>query len=95
MEGKNLISALRPGPECPSIERLGRYADGALTLEERRRDEPHIAACPNCQAELALLQAFATPVIRDDEAKVADKPTTTLAEREALLRRWFARDPRS
>ena len=45
MEEQNLTSALRPGPECPSIERLGRYADGALTPEERRREESHIAAC--------------------------------------------------
>jgi predicted HD phosphohydrolase len=30
----------------------------------------------------------------DDQAKVAGKRTTPLAEREALLRRWFGRDPR-
>jgi len=82
MEGQNLIGALRPGPECPSIERLGRYADGALTLEERSRDEPHIAACPNCQAELALLQAFATPAVRDDEAKVVRWGVEELRRRE-------------
>ncbi len=82
MEGQNLISALQPGPECPSIERLGRYVDGGLTLEERRREEPHIAACPNCQAELALLQAFATPAIRDDEAKVVRWGVEELRRRE-------------
>jgi hypothetical protein len=82
MEGQNLISALRPGPECPSIERLGRYADGALTSEERSRDEPHITACPNCQAELALLQAFATPAVRDDEAKVVRWGVEELRRRE-------------
>ena len=82
MEGQNLISALRPGPECPSIERLGRYVDGGLTLEERRREEPHIAACPNCQAELALLQAFATPAIRDDDAKVVRWGVEELRRRE-------------
>ena len=30
----------------------------------------------------------------DDQAKVSGKPTTSLAEREALLRRWFEREPR-
>jgi gamma-butyrobetaine dioxygenase len=29
----------------------------------------------------------------DDQAKVAGKRTTPLAGREALLRRWFGRDP--
>ena len=31
----------------------------------------------------------------DDQAKVAGKRTTPLAERAALVRRWFAREPRS
>ena len=59
MEEQNLTNALGPGPDCLSIERLGRYADGILSDDERRADESHIAACANCQAELALLHAFA------------------------------------
>jgi len=92
---------LRVGPECPSIERLGRYADGALTPEERRREDSHIATCANCQAELALLQAFASPAIRDDEAEVVRWGVEQLHRREpeifeggrqkaASARRWLS-----
>ena len=101
MEEQNLINALRPGPECPSIERLGRYADGALTPEERRREESHIAACANCQAELALLHAFATLAVRDDEAEVVRWGVEELRRREpeifdggslkdSHVRRWLS-----
>ncbi len=82
MEEQNLTNALRPGPDCPSIERLGRYADGALTPEDRRREESHIVACPNCQTELALLQAFATPSVRDDEAEAVRWGVEQLRRRE-------------
>src|SRR4029079_14117861 len=57
-EEQNLTSALRPGPDCPSIERLGRYADGALTPDERRREESPVGTGPTCQADRALLQAL-------------------------------------
>ena len=101
MEEQNLTNALRPGPECPSIERLGRYADGALTPEERRREESHIATCANCQAELALLHAFATPAVRDDEAEVVRWGVEQLRRREpeifdggrlkdSSVRRWLS-----
>jgi len=82
MEEQNLTNALRPGPDCPSIERLGRYADGALTPDERRREESHVVTCPNCQAELALLQAFATPSVRDDEAEAVRWGVEQLRRRE-------------
>lgn len=82
MEEQNLTNALRPGPDCLSIERLGRYADGALTPDERRREESHVVTCPNCQAELALLQAFATPSVRDDEAEAVRWGVEQLRRRE-------------
>ncbi len=81
MEEQKLTDALRPGPECPPVEVLGRYADGALTPEERRRDQPHIAACANCQAELALLHAFATLAVRDEEADAVRWGVEQLHER--------------
>jgi anti-sigma factor RsiW len=101
MEDQSLTNALRAGPECPSIERLGRYADGALTPEERRREESHIASCANCQAELALLHAFANPALRDDEAEVVRWGVEQLQRREpeifdggrkkaATVRRWLS-----
>ena len=85
MEEHSLTNALRPGPECPSIERLGRYADGALTPEERRHEESHIGTCANCQAELALLHAFARPAARDDEPEVVRWGVEQLRRRETEL----------
>jgi hypothetical protein len=82
MEDQNLTDALRPGPECPSIERLGRYADGTLPREDARREQSHIVACANCQAELALMQAFATPAVRDDEAEAVKWGVSELRRRE-------------
>jgi hypothetical protein len=104
MEEQNLVNALRPGPECPSIERLGRYADGALTPEEQRREASHIVACANCQAELALLHAFATPEVRDDEAEAVRWGVEQLQRREPEIfdggwlkdssgRRWLSLGP--
>jgi hypothetical protein len=82
MEEPNLTTALRPGPDCPPIERLGRYADGALTPDERRREQAHIDGCANCQAELALLHEFAAPPIRDDEAEAVRWGVEQLQRRE-------------
>jgi hypothetical protein len=92
MEEQILTSALRPGPECPSIERLGRYADGALTPEERRDDDAHIATCVNCQAELTLLHGFETPTVRDDEAEAVRWGVQELRRREPEI---FGRGLRS
>jgi anti-sigma factor RsiW len=85
MEEQHLRRALRPGPDCPSIERLGRYADGTLTAEERRGDESHVATCVNCQAELVLLQAFATASVRGDEADDVRWGVEQLARRQAEI----------
>ena len=82
MEERNLTDALRPGPECPSIERLGRYADGSLPPDERRHEESHIVACPNCQAELTLLYAFMTAAVRDDDAAAVGWGVEQLRRRE-------------
>jgi hypothetical protein len=95
MEEQNPMNALRPGPDCPSVERLGRYADGALTPEERRRDESHIAGCANCQAELALLHAFAALAVRDDEAEAVRRGVEQLRRREPEIfeRGWLKGSP--
>jgi hypothetical protein len=101
MEEQDLINALRPGPECPSIERLGRYADDTLTPDQRRREESHIAACASCQAELALLHGFAAATVRDDEAEAVRWGVEQLQRREpeifdggrlagSAARRWLS-----
>ena len=101
MDQQDLTNALRPDPDCPPIERLGRYADGALTPEERRREESHIGACANCQAELALLHAFTTSEVQDDEAAAVRWGVEELRRREQeifggsrprqpFVRRWLS-----
>jgi len=99
MEEQSLNKALGPGPDCPSIERLGRYADGLLAPDERRREEAHIVACANCQAELTLLHAFESATIREDEAEAVQWGADQLQRRTSeifdgrripgtLVRRW-------
>jgi len=101
MDQQNLTNALRAGSDCPSIERLGRYADGALTPEDRSREESHIAACTNCQAELTLLHAFTTSEVQVDEAAAVRWGVEELRRREgeifggdrargSSVRRWLS-----
>jgi hypothetical protein len=73
MEDEILRAALRPGDECLTVEQLGRYADGALGVQERSAAERHIRGCLSCQAELALLRAVTSRGVRpDEEALVRD-----------------------
>ena len=101
MEEQTLTDALRPGPDCPSLEELGRYVDGALSSDEQRRKEWHIATCANCQAELTLLRAFTAPAVRDDEAAAVRWGVEQLQRREqeifggarprdSSVRRWLS-----
>lgn len=101
MENESLNKALRPSPECLSIEQLGRYVDDALAPGERAAAKAHIGGCVNCQAELALLDAFATLSVRDDEAQVVRAGVDELTRRRSkifgdtrhessLLRRWMS-----
>jgi len=83
MERKILSDALKPGPDCLSIEYIGHYADGALPAAERVVASAHIEACANCQAELALLRAFAATTVRDDEAESVRAGVAALRRRES------------
>jgi hypothetical protein len=80
MEDELLKMALRPGDECPALDELGRYADGALGLDERSAVEAHLRGCPGCEAELALLRAVTS-------TEVAAQPA-----RPASRGRWWAFD---
>ena len=103
MENRRLINALGPGPDCLSIERLAHYADGLLPVIELQADELHVAICANCQAELALLHAFAASTVRADEAAVVQAGVEQLRRREAEIfepvrenheswQKWFSLD---
>lgn len=61
-----LRSALAAGPECLSPEQL----ESIVTTEAPVH--PHVAQCPRCQAELALLKSFLTSEpLPDEGASVA------------------------
>jgi hypothetical protein len=80
MEDELLRAALRPGDECPALDELGRYADGALDLDRRDALEAHIRGCPSCEAELALLRAVTSTEVMAEPAPPASR------------RRWLAFD---
>lgn len=65
---------------------LGAYVLGALEPVERRRVEEHVAACPECAAELAELRALPALLARvphEDLEPVAVAPSAGLFERVA------------
>ena len=85
MERELLHDALKPGPDCVSIEDLGRYADGSLAPHERSVVTSHVDGCANCQAELALLRAFTEATVRDGEHEVVDDGVARLRRHEPAI----------
>jgi hypothetical protein len=67
MEPEILTEALRPSADCPALDVLGRYADGALPPVERADIATHVGGCASCQSELALLETFVAGEVRDNE----------------------------
>src|SRR6267142_220530 len=53
-------SALSGTPECLRPEQLEALLDG-------KQSNPHLAACPRCQAELAMLKSFESGAPLPDE----------------------------
>ena len=74
MEDHVLKSALRPGDDCLPLDELGRYADGALSADERARADAHIVSCVNCQAELALMHAVTSSELSPEAPARAARP---------------------
>jgi hypothetical protein len=50
-----------PASPCPDPEDLAAYVDRHLAPAARSRVETHLASCPTCQAELALIVRSAPP----------------------------------
>lgn len=82
--------------DCPNAEvrdLLPELAAGSLAPPERARVEAHLAACAECRAELALLEAirrtFARPVAVDVERIAAALPAPVAARpRRFRAARW-------
>jgi hypothetical protein len=84
MERELLNRTLRPGPDCLTVDQIGRYADGALDGPERAAAAAHISACVTCASELALLQSFASTPVRPDEKEIVDRGVTEIRRRERV-----------
>jgi len=85
MEPEILRRALQPGSECPAIDELGRYADGALTPAERAAAASHIDRCATCQSELAMMQTFADGTIAEHERDALRDIVAELGRRESQI----------
>jgi len=85
MDPEILRVALAPSAECLSIERLGRYADRALSADEQNAAAAHIRGCLNCQAELALLHAVTSTDVRPEEADVVRDGVARVEPRTAAI----------
>jgi len=85
MEPEILRRALQPGADCPAIDVLGRYADGALTPGERAAAALHIDQCATCQSELALMQTFAAGSIAEHERGAVRDIVAELRRRESQI----------
>ena len=85
MEDEILRAALGPSDECLSVEQLGRYADGALGVQEQGAADTHIRGCLSCQAELALLLAVTSSGVRPDEAALVRDGVVRLDRRSSEI----------
>lgn len=94
MDREILKAALVPGPDCLPLERLGRYADGALHADERAAAADHIRTCSNCQAEFTLLKALTSSALRLDEGAVVHPSIGPLEPRtREIARRRVSESP--
>ena len=84
MERELLNRTLRPGPDCLSIDQIGRFADGALGGRERADAAAHIDNCVTCASELALLQSFSATAVRPEERQIVDGAVAEIRRRETV-----------
>ncbi|RPJ79992.1 MAG: hypothetical protein EHM18_19190, partial [Acidobacteria bacterium] len=105
MSEKRLAENLfEPTPECPSIEELVSLSESPKTGGQATPIHRHIADCPRCQSELALLTSFQEAEATSEEEadlgwvldrlpKVAERQPGAPAEPEqpiwVRLRSWF------
>lgn len=62
-----LSQVLGSSEECFPLDRLVTAIEGKCGSEEQASAERHLAACPHCEAELALFREFESPEIRPEE----------------------------
>ncbi|HSR69556.1 MAG TPA: zf-HC2 domain-containing protein [Acidobacteriota bacterium] len=57
------MSKIEKGPQCFSIEELAAFAEETAKGARRREIDRHLASCPACRTELALLEEFHNPAL--------------------------------
>jgi Putative zinc-finger len=77
--------ALQPGVNCLQLDVLGRYADAALSPLEHAAALRHLDACVACRGEVALLRAFASGRVAEQERRAVRAIVRQLRRRERLL----------
>jgi anti-sigma factor RsiW len=78
-----LKEALSPSRSCATLIELDGLDDGSLTESASRRVRSHVAACPRCQTELALLHEFERASPRAGEEAAARWITGQLEQKFA------------
>ncbi|HET9753662.1 MAG TPA: hypothetical protein VFP52_11900 [Myxococcales bacterium] len=73
-----LKEALSPSQACATLVELDGLGDGSLTESAARRVHSHVAGCPRCQTELALLHEFERASPRAGEEATARWITSQL-----------------
>ncbi|HET7788189.1 MAG TPA: hypothetical protein VIR81_09680 [Myxococcales bacterium] len=76
-----LKEALSPSQACATLVELDGLGDGSLTESAARRVHSHVAGCPRCQTELALLHEFERASPRAGEESAARWITRQLEEK--------------
>jgi len=76
--------ALSPTEGCLTIEELDRWSDWRLT--DRAKASAHIARCPRCQTELAMLKEFQSAATHPEEADAVSWITAELELRFDQIR---------
>jgi hypothetical protein len=96
-----LKAALSPSTGCVSIEQLSRLCDRDHAGSQDARAAEHVAGCPRCRTELALLKQFESAELDSDEEADAgwiaarlERDVARLAAGEELpRRRWESAPP--
>ena len=76
-----VAEALKPTPDCPTLETLAGYRGRTLANARRSDLAAHLAACSWCRKELALLAEFEDGTVRPDEAEAVHWISNRLAHR--------------
>ncbi len=76
--------ALSPTEGCLTLEELDRWSD--RRLPDRAKANAHIARCPRCQTELAMLREFQSAATHPEEADAVSWITADLERRFDQIR---------